>query len=45
MVTGIDKEIQESVKKRQSLEDELAMTKGRLEVAMDRKLQQSAVSG
>jgi hypothetical protein len=40
-----DKEDKKSVKERQSLEVELAMKKGQLEAAMDRKLQQAAITG
>lgn len=40
-----DKEDKESVKERQSLEVDLAIKKGQLEAAMDRKLQQPAVGG
>ena len=40
-----DKEAKESIKERQSLEVDLAMKKGQLEAAMDRKLQQASVSG
>jgi len=40
-----DKEDKESVKERRSLEVDLAIKKGQLEAAMDRKLQQAAVSG
>ena len=39
-----DKEDKESVKERQKLEVDLAMKKGQLEAAMDRKLQSAAVS-
>jgi len=39
-----DKEDKESVKERQNLEVDLAMKKGELEAAMDRKLQMAAVS-
>lgn len=39
-----DKEDKESVKERQKLEVDLAMKKGQLEAAMDRKLQLAAVS-
>ncbi|WP_232771090.1 hypothetical protein [Colwellia sp. 75C3] len=40
-----DKEDKESVKERQSLEVDLAIKKGQLEAAMDRKLQLAAVGG
>jgi hypothetical protein len=40
-----DKEDKESVKERQSLEVDLAIKKGQLEAAMDRKLQQAAAGG
>jgi len=40
-----DKEDKESVKERRSLEVDLAIKKGQLEAAMDRKLQQAAAGG